>query len=156
MAPAYSSSFSVSVVLPASGCEMIANVRRRATSRASSAGFGTAFIIVGLPRMSGRAGEKKTAGAAAGGNVDYTVRALSERLHADQRPMQQQRERERCDDPDHDGDRIAREQAGGILRAGRPIAGAASHEEHDRPDEERAEEHDVGEATVRQQMPERP
>ena len=32
-APAYSSSFSVSVVLPASGCEMIANVRRRAASR---------------------------------------------------------------------------------------------------------------------------
>jgi hypothetical protein len=32
MAPAYSSSFSVSVVLPASGCEMIANVRRRSTS----------------------------------------------------------------------------------------------------------------------------
>ena len=36
IAPAYSSSFSVSVVLPASGCEMIANVRRRATSRSSS------------------------------------------------------------------------------------------------------------------------
>ena len=32
--PAYSSSFSVSVVLPASGCEMIAKVRRRAASRA--------------------------------------------------------------------------------------------------------------------------
>ena len=29
IAPPYSSSFSVSVVLPASGCEMIANVRRR-------------------------------------------------------------------------------------------------------------------------------
>ena len=36
IAPAYSSSFSVSVVLPASGCEMMANVRRRATSRSSS------------------------------------------------------------------------------------------------------------------------
>src|SRR5690348_9555563 len=34
MAPAYSSSFSVSVVLPASGCEMIAKVRRRETSLA--------------------------------------------------------------------------------------------------------------------------
>jgi hypothetical protein len=33
-APPYSSSFSVSVVLPASGCEMIANVRRRAASAA--------------------------------------------------------------------------------------------------------------------------
>ena len=32
MAPANSSSFSVSVVLPASGWEMMANVRRRATS----------------------------------------------------------------------------------------------------------------------------
>ena len=30
IAPPNSSSFSVSVVLPASGCEMIANVRRRA------------------------------------------------------------------------------------------------------------------------------
>ena len=36
IAPAYSSSFSVSVVLPASGCEMIANVRRLDTSRSSS------------------------------------------------------------------------------------------------------------------------
>ncbi len=35
MAPPNSSSFSVSVVLPASGWEMIANVRRRATSSAS-------------------------------------------------------------------------------------------------------------------------
>ena len=32
MAPPYSSSFSVSVVLPASGCEMIAKVRRRSIS----------------------------------------------------------------------------------------------------------------------------
>src|SRR5699024_11409520 len=32
MAPPNSSSFSVSVVLPASGCEMIANVRRRSAS----------------------------------------------------------------------------------------------------------------------------
>src|SRR5580700_2070794 len=36
MAPPNSSSFSVSVVLPASGCEMIANVRRRPISAASS------------------------------------------------------------------------------------------------------------------------
>src|ERR1700752_2663789 len=35
MAPPNSSSFSFSVVLPASGWEMIANVRRRATSLAS-------------------------------------------------------------------------------------------------------------------------
>src|SRR6185437_11596213 len=35
MAPPNSRSFSVSVVLPASGCEMIAKVRRRATSAAS-------------------------------------------------------------------------------------------------------------------------
>ena len=32
IAPENSSSFSVSVVLPASGCEMIAKVRRRRTS----------------------------------------------------------------------------------------------------------------------------
>src|SRR5690606_20254443 len=36
MAPPNSSSFSVSVVLPASGCEMIAKVRRRAASAATS------------------------------------------------------------------------------------------------------------------------
>src|SRR3979411_2989725 len=35
MAPPNSNNFSVSVVLPASGCEMIAKVRRRATSAAS-------------------------------------------------------------------------------------------------------------------------
>src|SRR5450432_1423994 len=37
MAPPNSSSFSVSVVLPASGCEMMAKVRRRRTSEARSA-----------------------------------------------------------------------------------------------------------------------
>src|SRR5438552_3140556 len=42
MAPPNSSSFSVSVVLPASGWEMIANVRRFATSRRRSAGQGFA------------------------------------------------------------------------------------------------------------------
>src|SRR5512140_2765874 len=36
IAPPNSSSFSVSVVLPASGCEMIAKVRRRRTSAARS------------------------------------------------------------------------------------------------------------------------
>ena len=35
IAPPNSSSFSVSVVLPASGCEMMANVRRRAISCSS-------------------------------------------------------------------------------------------------------------------------
>src|SRR5258708_36666415 len=39
IAPPKSSSFSVSVVLPASGCEMIANVRRWATSKARSEEF---------------------------------------------------------------------------------------------------------------------
>jgi hypothetical protein len=43
MAPAYSSNFSVSVVLPASGWEMIANVRRRPTS-ALSVGLGVATV----------------------------------------------------------------------------------------------------------------
>ena len=40
MAPENSSSFSVSVVLPASGCEMMANVRRRRTCEARSADMG--------------------------------------------------------------------------------------------------------------------
>jgi heme oxygenase len=42
MAPENSSSFSVSVVLPASGWEMMANVRRRRTCRARSADMGAA------------------------------------------------------------------------------------------------------------------
>jgi hypothetical protein len=42
MAPENSSSFSVSVVLPASGCEMMANVRRRRTCGARSADMGAA------------------------------------------------------------------------------------------------------------------
>ena len=46
IAPPNSSSFSVSVVLPASGCEMIANVRRRATSRAISAASPPAGRVV--------------------------------------------------------------------------------------------------------------
>src|SRR5438132_710511 len=41
IAPAYSNNFSVSVVLPASGCEIIANVRRLETSRSSSASGGS-------------------------------------------------------------------------------------------------------------------
>src|SRR5688500_18268413 len=39
IAPAKSRSFSVSVVLPASGCEMIAKVRRRVTSWGTDIGF---------------------------------------------------------------------------------------------------------------------
>ena len=39
MAPPNSSSFSVSVVLPASGCEMMAKVRRRSTLRPPEARF---------------------------------------------------------------------------------------------------------------------
>ena len=56
MAPPDSSSFSVSVVLPASGCEMIANVRRRSTSAASGdsacefSGRTGAFISAHLAR----------------------------------------------------------------------------------------------------------
>src|SRR5512140_1939345 len=66
IAPPNSSSFSVSVVLPASGCEMIANVRRRATSRTRSAGKGEAFI----------GNETPPAGAAGGGSGgNYTRRA---------------------------------------------------------------------------------
>src|SRR5262249_49762822 len=40
MAPPNRSIFSVSVVLPASGCEIIAKVRRRATGLGSGMGFG--------------------------------------------------------------------------------------------------------------------
>jgi hypothetical protein len=47
IAPPNSSSFSVSVVLPASGCEMIAKVRRRGTGwRRSGAGLGAAELEV--------------------------------------------------------------------------------------------------------------
>ena len=48
MAPAYSSSFSVSVVLPASGWEMIANVRRRSTSALSAGLVATVWQISDL------------------------------------------------------------------------------------------------------------
>ena len=46
MLPEYSSSFSVSVVLPASGCEMIANVRRDAMCSAS---VGMGFLSAKRP-----------------------------------------------------------------------------------------------------------
>src|SRR3954471_19977161 len=45
MAPPYRRSFSVSVVFPASGCEMIAKVRRRAASAAM-------WLSVGASRVS--------------------------------------------------------------------------------------------------------
>ena len=45
MAPPNSSSFSVSVVLPASGCEMMANVRRRRISAAS--------LLAAVPAVAG-------------------------------------------------------------------------------------------------------
>ena len=50
IAPPKSSSFSVSVVLPASGCEMIANVRRRAISDCS---FGSGMDARGQPARRG-------------------------------------------------------------------------------------------------------
>ena len=56
MAPAYSSSFSVSVVLPASGCEMIAKVRRLATSRSSSARNGDALGFWGFSGTGSKSG----------------------------------------------------------------------------------------------------
>ena len=52
-APAYSSSFSVRVVLPASGCEMIAKVRRRAASCNNCV---SAAVLIGHPGYEGRAG----------------------------------------------------------------------------------------------------
>src|SRR6476619_6288905 len=58
MAPPNSSSFSVNVVLPASGWEMIANVRRRATSSASGERDGdsaeTAMSDMRLERLAGK------------------------------------------------------------------------------------------------------
>src|SRR5690606_25819979 len=53
IAPPNSSSFSVSVVLPASGCEMIAKVRRRAASAATS---GMAKAPAGATGMRGGCG----------------------------------------------------------------------------------------------------
>ncbi len=59
MAPPNSSSFSVSVVLPASGWEMIANVRRRATSSASGERDGDSAVTMSdmrLERLAGKMG----------------------------------------------------------------------------------------------------
>jgi hypothetical protein len=50
IAPPKSSSFSVSVVLPASGCEMIAKVRRRATSF-TNAGLGEVILFGFFPPL---------------------------------------------------------------------------------------------------------
>src|SRR3954466_13076493 len=48
MALPYSRNFSVSVVLPASGCEMIANVRRRAISAEGGInGSGGGWVVAG-------------------------------------------------------------------------------------------------------------
>src|SRR4029450_13450582 len=60
MAPPNSNSFSVSVVLPASGGEMIANVRRRATSSARGVREGdwavTAMSDMRLELLAGKVG----------------------------------------------------------------------------------------------------
>src|SRR4029079_14750563 len=60
MAPPTSSSFSVSVVLPASGWEMIANVRRRATSSVSGERDGDSVVAamsdMRLERLAGKTG----------------------------------------------------------------------------------------------------
>jgi hypothetical protein len=54
----WSSSFSVSVVFPASGCEMIASVRRCSTSRRSAATTATVVsaraVMVGEEQRAGR------------------------------------------------------------------------------------------------------
>ena len=75
IAPPKSRSFSVSVVLPASGCEMIANVRRVATSRTRSAGYAVASMATGVFRMSGRNAGKQTppAEAAGGGSTGAII-----------------------------------------------------------------------------------
>src|ERR1700749_4593769 len=58
MAPPNSSSFSVSVVLPASGCEMIAKVRRRATSAASGERAGDSAVVVAMSDMAAAFGRE--------------------------------------------------------------------------------------------------
>src|SRR5689334_16696456 len=65
MAPPKSSNFSVSVVLPASGCEMIANVRRRSTSAASRVAGIESDVAIGLfirRHVAGKAGRIKGPG----------------------------------------------------------------------------------------------
>src|SRR6185437_2682803 len=63
IAPPNSKSFSVSVVLPASGWEMIAKVRRRATSAASGERDGDSVARarsdIGLERVAGKPGRIK-------------------------------------------------------------------------------------------------
>src|SRR5690348_8502069 len=58
MAPPNSSSFSVSVVLPASGCEMIAKVRRRDTSAASGERAGDSAVVAAMSDMAGAFGRE--------------------------------------------------------------------------------------------------
>ena len=55
MAPPNSSNFSVKVVLPASGCEMIAKVRRRAISSGSRLIKGAFAVAAGSPDVYTRA-----------------------------------------------------------------------------------------------------
>src|SRR6476619_2775780 len=61
IAPPNSNSFSVSVVLPASGCEIIANVRRRSTSAASGVRAIESEVTTGL--FMGRMWQGKRAGS---------------------------------------------------------------------------------------------
>src|SRR5262245_24717122 len=72
IAPPYSRSFSVSVVLPASGCEMIANVRRRATSPARSAGKVVALIA--------EKSRQPLGGRRIFSSANYTLRAMADRV----------------------------------------------------------------------------
>src|SRR5690349_8240289 len=84
IAPPNSSSFSVSVVLPASGCEMIAKVRRRAASVETSdigAGAGQARSHKRkrriIPAKTSRAGTRGSAAAAGlvAGELQFAQRA---------------------------------------------------------------------------------
>src|SRR6185437_13827155 len=152
IAPPNSSSFSVSVVLPASGWEMIANVRRRATSRASASAIGLSLSMIGPRQGAGGKGQTKAAGAA-GGTGDYTS---AERTHADERAVQEQREHEGRHDADDDRDGVARDASGRINGARVAVAPPAGREHGDRPDEERAEQDHVAQRPVREQMAERP
>ena len=76
MAPPNNSNFSVSVVLPASGCEMIAKVRRRATSWASGERDGR-FGCNGEVGHSGSVWQGNRAGSSKIGTIHIGITRLN-------------------------------------------------------------------------------
>src|SRR5690242_15206112 len=82
MAPPNSSSFSVKVVLPASGCEMMANVLRRLISLEISSSVTNQFLeyvhgyVHGLPKHALPMGLQAAPGALSGGRQRKSLRYL--------------------------------------------------------------------------------